>query len=109
MTYQLIGRYPELMEIIKLENKNLKISTITSQVVLVLKNLPTNAGDMALISKWGRSPGGGNGNPLQYSCLGNPMDRRAWRATVHSVTKSWTQLRHTHTHTHTHTINIFKI
>jgi len=46
-------------------------------MVLVLKNLPTNAGDMALISKWGRSPGGGNGNPLQYSCLGNPMDRRA--------------------------------
>ena len=103
MTYQLIGRYPELMEIIKLENKNLKIATITSQVVLVLKNLPTNVGDMGLISKWGRSPGGGNGNPLQYSCLGNPMDRRAWRATVHRVTKSWTQLRHTHTHTHTHT------
>ena len=40
----------------------------------------------------GRSPGEGNGNPLQYSCLGNPMDRGAWRARVHRVTKSWTQL-----------------
>ena len=40
----------------------------------------------------GRSPGEGNGNPLQYSCLGNPMDRGAWQATVHRVTKSWTQL-----------------
>ena len=52
----------------------------------------------------GRSPGGGNDNPLQYSCLGNPMDRGAWRDTVHGVTKSWTQLSAcTHTHTHTHT------
>ena len=57
----------------------------------------------------GRSPGGGNDNPLQYSCLGHPMDRGAWRDTVHGVTKSWTQLSaraHTHTHTrartHTH-------
>ena len=39
-----------------------------------------------------KTPGEGNGNPLQYSCLGNPMDRRAWWATVHEVTKSWTQL-----------------
>ena len=92
MIYQLIGRDPELMEIIKLENKNLKISIITSQVVLVVKNPPASAGDMGLIPGLGRSPKGGNGNPLQYSCLGNPMDRRAWRATVHRVTKSWTQL-----------------
>ena len=42
-----------------------------------------NAGDVGSIPKLGRSPGGGNGNPLQYSCLGNPMDRGAWRATVH--------------------------
>jgi len=40
----------------------------------------------------GRSPGGGHGNPLQYSCLENPMDRGAWQATVHEVTKSWTRL-----------------
>ena len=74
MTYQLIGRYPELMEIIKLENKNLKISIITSQVVLVVKNLPTNAGDVGLIPGFGRFPREGNSSLLQYSCLGNPMD-----------------------------------
>ena len=53
----------------------------------------------------GRSPGGANANPLQYFCLENPMDRGAWRATVHADTKSWTQLSvraHTHTHTHPH-------
>ena len=53
----------------------------------------------------GRSPGEGNGNPLQYSCLENPMDRGAWRPIVHGVKKSRTQLlcvfEHTHTHTHT--------
>ena len=46
----------------------------------------------------GRSLGGGHGNPLWYSCLGNPMDRRAWRATVHGVAKSWTQLKRLSTH-----------
>ena len=45
----------------------------------VEKNLPANAGDASLIPELGRSPGEGNGNPLQYSCLGNPMDRRAWQ------------------------------
>ena len=45
------------------------------------------AGDAGLVSGLGRSPGGGNGNPLQYSCLGNPVDRDVWRATVHEVTK----------------------
>ena len=52
-----------------------------SQVVLVVKNPPANAGDVrevGLILGSGRSPGGGHGNPLQYSCLGNPMDRGAW-------------------------------
>ena len=47
----------------------------------MVKNLPANArdaGDMGLISGWRRSPGGGNGNPLQFSCLGNPLDRGAW-------------------------------
>ena len=54
----------------------------------VVKNLPANVGDMGSIPGLGRSPGEGNGNPLQYSCLGNPMDRGAWWATVRGgVTK----------------------
>ena len=52
-----------------------------------VKNLPYNAGDESLIPGLGRSPVTGNGNPLQYSCLGNPKDRGAWEATVHVVTK----------------------
>ena len=51
-----------------------------------------NTGDSGLIPELGRSPGEGNGNPLQYSCLENPMDRGAWWATVHRVPKSWTRL-----------------
>ena len=58
----------------------------------VVKNPPANAGDVGLIPGSGRSPGGGNGNPLQYSCLENPMERGAWRATVYGVAKSQTQL-----------------
>ena len=61
----------------------------------MLKNLPANAGDtgdMDSIPGLGRSSRGGNGNPLQYSSLGNPMDGRAWQATVHGVSKSQTQL-----------------
>ena len=58
----------------------------------VVKNSPANAGDKGSIPGLGRSPGERNGNPLQYSCLGNPMDREAWRATVHKSQKSWTQL-----------------
>ena len=54
---------------------------------LVVKNPPDNAGDMGLIPELIRSPGGGNGNPLQYSCLGNPMNRGAWWASVHGVTE----------------------
>ena len=53
----------------------------------VVKNLPANAGGVGSIPGLGRSPGEGNGNPLQYSCLGNPMDGGAWRAAVHGVTK----------------------
>ena len=52
------------------------------------KESACNAGNLGSISGLGRSPGGGNGNPLQYSCLKNPMDREAWWATVHGVTKS---------------------
>ena len=66
---------------------------LASQVVLAVKNLPANAGDIrdsGLIPGSGRSPGGGHGNPLQYSCLETPMDRGAWRAIVHGVTKSRT-------------------
>ena len=66
-----------------------------SQVALVVKNLPANAGDdrdVGLIPGLGRSPRVGNGNPLQYSCLRNPMDGGAWWAIVHGVAKSQTQL-----------------
>ena len=59
---------------------------------LVVKNLIASGGDVGLVPGLGRSLGEGNGNTLQYSCLGNPMDRGAWRATVHRVTKSQTQL-----------------
>ena len=54
----------------------------------MVKYPPANAGDTGLISGWGISPGGGNGNPLQYPCLGNPMDRGAWWATLHGVSES---------------------
>ena len=53
---------------------------------------PCSAGDVGLILGLGRSPGGGHGSPLQYSCLGNPMDRKAWWTTVHVVTKNQTPL-----------------
>ena len=72
---------------------SMPIITWASQVVLVVKNPPANAGDVrevGLILGSGRSPGGGHGNPLQYSCLENPMDRGAWQATVHRVAKSQT-------------------
>ena len=61
-----------------------------SHVVLLIKNPPANAGDIrdtGSIPGLGRSPREGHGNPLQYSCLENPMDRGAWRATVHGVAK----------------------
>ena len=64
-----------------------------SQVELVVKNPPANAGDVrdkGLIPGSGRFPGEGNGYPLQYSCLENPMDRGAWWATVHRIAKSRT-------------------
>ena len=79
-----------------------------SQEVLVVKNPPANAGDVRdpdSIPGLGRSPGEEHRNPLQYSCLENPMDRGVWWATVHGVTKSRTLTHaraYTHTHTHTH-------
>ena len=71
-----------------------------------VKNPPANAGDagdMGSIPGLGRSPGGGNGNPLQYPCLKNPRDRGDWWATVPGVVKNQTQLS-THKHTHTQVV-----
>ena len=64
-----------------------------SQVALAVKNPPAGAGDISDVGSipgLGRSPAGGNGSPLQYSCMENPMDREAWWATVHGVAKSRT-------------------
>ena len=75
------------------EVTSIYITEWASQVVLVVKNLPVNAGDIKDTGStpgMGRSPGGRHGNQLQYTCLENPMDRGAWRATVHGVTESWT-------------------
>ena len=69
----------------------------------MVKNPPGSAGDMGSIPGSGRSLGKGNGNPLQYSCLENPLSRGARQTIVHGVTKSQTQLSvRAHTHTHTH-------
>ena len=70
--------------------------------LLVVKNPLANAGDVRDVSSvpgWGRSPGGVHGNPLQDSCLENPMDRGAWWATVHGVATSWTRLKRLGTNT----------
>jgi len=70
-------------------------------VVLVVKNPSASARDVRDVGSSpgsGRFPGEGHGNPLQYSCLENPMDRGAWQATVHRVTKSQTQLKRLSTH-----------
>ena len=71
----------------------------------VVKNPPANTGDVSWIPGLGRSPGGGNGNPLQYSFLGNPMDRGAWQGTVHGVTQESdrTEQLSTHASVCTHT------
>ena len=74
-----------------------------SQVVLVIKNLPVNAGDrrdISLISGSGRSPGEGNSNPLQYSCLENSMHGEAWKVTAHGVANSQTLLNLLREHAH---------
>ena len=68
----------------------------TSQVALMVKNLPANAGDirdMGSTPRSGRSPGGAHSNPPQNSCQKKPMDRGAWRTTIHRVTQSWTWLQ----------------
>ena len=69
----------------------------------MVKNPPANVGDIrdgSLIPGSGRSAGGGHGNPLQYSCLENPMDRGAWQATAHGVAKNQTQLKRLSRHAH---------
>ena len=66
------------------------LSMCSDVVAQMVKNLPLMQGDGGLIPGLGRSPGEGNGNPLQYSCLVNAMDRGTWRATVHGVAKSRT-------------------
>ena len=76
------------------------LSCVVSQAALAVKNPPVNAGDTrdpGLISELGRSPGGGHGNPLQYTCLENPMDRGVWWVIVHGITKRhiWSDLAHT--------------
>ena len=70
-------------------------------MALVVKNPLASAGDIrnaGSIPGLGRCPGGGHGNPLQYSCLENPMDRRAWQATIHRIARSQTQLKQLSTH-----------
>ena len=82
------------------------IKAVLSYFEDVLKNLPANAGDIGDVDSVPgsrRSPGGRNGNPLQYSCLGNPMVRGAWRAAVHRIAKSQSARARAHTHTHTRT------
>ena len=93
----LFDRYPPRLFQVRSCETNALPSTVlefgASQVALVVKNPPANAGDirvMGSIPGWGRSPGGGHGNPLQYSCLGNPIDRGGCWATVHRLAKSWT-------------------
>ena len=85
-------------------NTALYVSYRASQEALVVKNPPASAGDIRdtdLIPGSGRSPGRGHGNPLKYSCLENPMDRGAWKAAVHGVTKNWTPLKRLSKHAST--------
>ena len=87
----------------QLSNFTFTFVTRVSQVALVVKNLPDNAGDKrdaGSIPRLGRSSEEGNGNPLQYSCLKNPIDRGGWWAIVHRVAKGWIQLKQPSTHTH---------
>ena len=69
------------------------VSLRTSLVAHMVKDQPANTGDRGSLPGSGRSTGKGNGNPLQYSCLENSMDRGAWQATVHGVAKSQTRLK----------------
>ena len=100
------AKEPSIFVLLLFRNIPFQLATYTvsraSQVVLVVKNLPPNARDIrdaVLIPGSGRSPGGGHGNPLQHSCLENPMDRGGWRTMVYRVMKSQTWLKWLSTHT----------
>ena len=85
-------KIPEFLHI----NKNQLINSLGFPGVASGKDLPAHTRDirgMDSIPELGRAHGGGHGNPLQYSCLENPMDRGAWEAAVHRVAKSWTRLK----------------
>ena len=89
-----MGKTRDLFKKIRDTKGYLRVSLNTIQITRgsEVKESACNARDLGLISGLGRFPGEGNGNPLQYSCLENPMDRGAWWATVHGVSKSWTRL-----------------
>jgi len=88
------------MEILAIKELNLSHHIPSNQIQIftlfpsssAVKNPPANAGNSTSIPGLERSPGEGNGHPLQFSCLGNPMERGAWWATVHGVAKSWIRL-----------------
>ena len=98
-------KYDSIFIFMKIYGRHLWLPTMhlaAFQVVLVVNNPPAQAGDVRVsgsIPGSGKSPGGGHGNLLQYSCLENPMDRGAWRATVHRVTRrvrhDWRDFTHT--------------
>ena len=91
MSSTLINRNVSIFSCTDIED----LSDLSSPVTRAVNNLPANAGDtrdVGFIPGSGRSPGVGNGNPLQCSCLENFMDRGVWQATVHGVAKCWTQL-----------------
>ena len=87
------ARLDEAQTGIRIAGRNINNFRFAYQVSIEVKNpfaSVVDGRDMSLIPGLGRSPGVGNGNLLQYSCLGNPMDRGAWQATVHAVAESWT-------------------
>ena len=98
-------------EVVVIYNETVE-SVDWTRVVLAVKSLPASVGDAREVSSIpgsGRSPEDGNGNPLQYSCLENFMDRGAWWAIVHEVTKSWTRLRDSHFHFHFSVVGLFAL
>ena len=76
----------------KVNVPSIHLGSFSGHQGFLVKKSACNLGDLALIPGLGRSPGGRHGNPFQYSCLENPMERGAWWATVHEVAKSWTRL-----------------
>ena len=82
--------------VVLVTSSHLEVSGVGRGMALVVKNPPASAGDVrdtGSVPESGKAPGEGHGDPLQYSCLVNPMDRGAWWATVHRVAKSWTWLK----------------